>query len=106
MPLNAGELTARIELGRDVVSRVNGAEKKTPETYATVWAKPEALSGRELWQAQQASSTVTWRFTVRYRADVRPQDYAIVAGRRLEIRSVIPDALRSSLALLCEAKDG
>lgn len=106
MPLNAGELTARIKLERDQVIQESGAEKRTPTVYATIWAKAEALSGREAWRAQQVNSSVNWRFTTYYRTDVRPNDRIIYRGRRMEIRAVLPDEqCRDSVALLCEAKN-
>lgn len=105
LTINAGELNTPIQLERDIVTREKGVEKKTPEVYATAWAKPEALSGRELIAAQQLAASVNWRFTIRYREDVRPQHRVVMDGRRMEIRAVLPELQKRMLVtLLCEAK--
>ena len=103
---NPGELKRKISLERDTLTRVDGAEVKTPTTYAAnVWAKAEALSGRELLAAQQIESSVNWRFTVRYRTDILPRDRVVYNGKHMEIRVILPDEdLRDFVWLLCEAR--
>lgn len=107
MALSAGELTARIRIERIPMTRQSGIEKRgTPVVLATVWAKPEALSGREMWKAQQVNSAVEWRFILRYRTDVRPQDELVYGRRRMEILAVLPDEqCHDSVVLLCRSKE-
>lgn len=106
MAFNAGELTARISLERDETTFSSGAEQRAPLPYAQAWAKPEPLSGREIWKAQQVHPSVNWRFTLRYRTDVKPSHRVVYRGRKMEIRAVLPDeSCRDSVVLLCEAKN-
>jgi len=102
---NPGELRRRIQIERDTITRVNGAEVKTPGVYTTTWAKAECSSGKELLQGQQIASDVTWVFTLRYRTDLLPQDRVYYQGERMEIRAIVPDDLnRDSVVLLCESR--
>jgi SPP1 family predicted phage head-tail adaptor len=103
MPLSAGDLTARIALERDEITLVSGREVRAPYSYCRPWAKPEALSGREAWKAQQVDSSVNWRFVIRYRTDVKPSDRVVYRGKTMEIRAVLPDEeRRDAVVLLCE----
>lgn len=102
MPLDAGTLTARIALIRDVVSRVAGVEQKAPQTYAQAWASVVYLSGSEAFKAQQVNASVNVRVTMRYREDVLPSHRVLYKGKELEIKAVIPDEVnRESLVLEC-----
>lgn len=102
--LTAGELTNKIDLERDVVSRLRGVESRAPQTYASgVWAKAEPLSGREYWNSQQVASEISWKFTIRYRADVLVSDRVVFGGKKYEIKAVQPDtAHRDSVILMCK----
>lgn len=104
--LNAGDLTRKIALERDDVTFESGAEKRgAPTVYARPWSKPEALSGRELARAQEIDPRINWRFTLRYRTDVKTSDRVIFASRRMEVRAVLPDEDRREwVAVYCEAK--
>lgn len=72
-PAAAGELDTRLELQED-----RGPSEGTPNTYGepeerwqtfgSVWASLEPLSGREFWQAQQTQADVTHRVVVRRNA--------------------------------------
>ena len=67
---------------------------------ATVWAKVEYLTGRELWQAQQANSEAKGRVSMRYR-DVTPTMRIHHDGVYLEIVSVLPaDTAKRELEIL------
>ena len=57
---------------------------------ATVWAEVEYLSGRELWQAQQANSEASGRVRMRYRSDIVPTMRIAHGSKYLEIISVLP----------------
>jgi len=69
--------------------------------HATVWATVEYLSGRELWQAQQANSEANGRVRIRHRADVDPTMRIIYGSKTLEIITVLPaDTKNRELHLL------
>ena len=102
-PLVARSLRHRIELERDVITRVNGAEVRTPEVFDSVWASVVYLSGNELWKAQQVNATVNVRVVIRYRTDVLASHRVIYDGKSLEIKGVIPDEeRRDSVTLDCK----
>ena len=101
--MDAGSLRCRLQLECDDLSYVNGGEVRTPRVYATVWAEPEATGGGESWRGQAVASQSNYRFTIRYRTDVKPQHRVIFRGRRMEIVSVNPDEMRhSKLVLECK----
>lgn len=104
--INAGDLTARIDLERDVITSVSGAESRVPQTYAQVWARPESLSGHEQQRAQQVAAGVDWRFTIRYAkwGVVRSSDRVVRNGVKYEIVAVLPDeATRDAVVLMCRS---
>lgn len=103
--MDAGTLTERVSIIRDVLSYDHGAETRHPEAVATVWAAIRFLGGRELVRGQQLGSTANVEVTIRYRSDVRTSDRLTWGDWTMEIRDVIPDvAARESLTLRCEAK--
>jgi SPP1 family predicted phage head-tail adaptor len=79
---------------------------------ATVWAKIEALSGRELYAAQQKVSQVTHRITIRYMAGLKSgmkvlfNDPGTGMPRKFQIQDVEnPDEIPHMLWLLCMERD-
>ena len=54
-------------------------------TRCTVWAKVLPLSGRIQDETPARENSVTYRVTVRYRADILPDDEIVWRGRRLKI---------------------
>lgn len=55
---------------------------------ATVWAKVEAISGREFLAAQQAAAEATVRITIRYRGGVKPTWRAVWRGHEYDFQHV------------------
>lgn len=100
MRLNPGVLNRRVDLERDRITHVAGAEQKVTEVYATVWASVVYLSGNEAWKAHQIDATVNVRVEIRYRTDVIAAHRVIYRGKRLEIKSVIPDEERREFVQL------
>ena len=66
--MRGGQLRKRIDIQRyDNSSRdAHGNPTRNWATMATVWAKIEPLTGKELWQAQQMNSQSNTRITIRY----------------------------------------
>ncbi len=58
--------------------------------FTTVWGEVEYLSGRELWQAQQAHSEASGRVRIRYRSDILPTMQITHGTKCLHILSVLP----------------
>lgn len=54
-------------------------------TRCTVWAKVLPLSGKIEDSTPARVNTVTYRVTIRYRADILPDDEIVWRGRRLKI---------------------
>lgn len=64
----AGDLKDRVSLQKNDAVGVNpSGQPAQPQwvTYAERWAKVEPLSGKELWNAQQAGADVSVRVTMR-----------------------------------------
>lgn len=80
-----------------------GEMKRDFATYKTVWASIEPLQGRELEHAKQISAEVTHRITIRYLADVVPENRITKGERIFDIESVInPDERNEYLVLMCK----
>jgi SPP1 family predicted phage head-tail adaptor len=80
--------------------------------FAAVWARIEALSGRELYNAQQKVSQVTHRITIRYQPGVKAQmlvwfrDPGEGTTRQFQIEAIEnPDETMHKLFLLCIERD-
>lgn len=99
-PINAADLHDRVQLERDVITRVNGAEIRTPATVATLWANVDFTSGSEAFKDHTVESRSVAMVTIRWRDDVSAKDRLIHQGKRYEIKSVIPEAQRKTQILL------
>lgn len=60
-----------------------GEPVKTWSTFATVWARSERLSGRELESLRRVYSEASIRFTIRYRSDM--DESSLDAARKMRI---------------------
>jgi len=75
---------------------------------ATVWAKIEAITGRDVLAANQFSSVATHKITIRYRGNTQASPLNILAkdqvwfrGRVFQIEAVLnPDEKTKTLMLL------
>lgn len=92
----AGELDQRVTIQqKTLVADTQGGRAQTPATVDEVWASVKPLSGVERMQAQAIGSHISWRVTMRYRADVTPQmkvlwtPYRATAAKTFEIRSLL-----------------
>lgn len=106
--IRAGDLRDRVTIQRDRIDRENGVETRTLETLAAAEpAKGEALSGNELWRAQQVNSVVSWRWTFRWPwfGKLKSSDRIIWPERsmRFEIIAIVPDMrYRDSVVVDCK----
>jgi SPP1 family predicted phage head-tail adaptor len=60
------------------------------------------LSGRELFAAQAVGADVTTRVNTRYCAGIEADQRILFRDEVLDIESVIPDRLRTTLEILCK----
>ena len=75
-------------------------EAYSAATAITVWGEVEYLTGRELWQAQQANSEAQGRVTIRHNANIVPTMRVNFGGTYLRILSVLPDQKKVSQEIL------
>lgn len=54
-------------------------------TRCTVWAKVLPLAGKITDETPQRENIVTYRVTIRYRTDIKPDDEILWRGKRLKI---------------------
>lgn len=79
--------------------------KGTEITRCTVWAKVLPLSGRIQDETPQRENTVTYRVTIRFRQDIKPDDEIIWRGRRLKITTPPFDIESRRRWVVIEAKE-
>lgn len=101
--MEPGKLNERVDLEENFPARNDyGAEVPHWSRYATRWAEVTPLQGRELFQAQQASSDVTYRVRMREWSKVTNKHRLCLSdGRILWITSVLPIG-GSEMELLCQ----
>lgn len=84
---------------------MGGQSAATPaQRVASIWVRPIPLDDRraEVVMAGQMTATQTYHFDTRYRTDLRPAQYFVWRGRRLEISTVTnDDAMKRRLILFC-----
>jgi len=106
--IEAGKLRHRVQLVQPtlVQDASGGIEEDQASIFATVWASIEALSGRELYAAQQKVSDVTHKITMRYMAGVTAKLNVRFGNREFQIQAVEnPDERTKILNLLCLERD-
>jgi SPP1 family predicted phage head-tail adaptor len=106
--LQAGKLRHRIDLVTLtlVQDTFGGTSILDSVLFATVWARIETLTGRELVAAQQKVSAVTHKVTVRYRPGIKSKMNVSFKGRRFQIEAIEnPDERTKMLFLLCIERD-
>ena len=75
---------------------------ETWATFKTVWAKVEALRGREFFDAAQVQADLTHKVTIRYLAGVTAKMRVLLGSRVLEINAVQESTERQRwLILMC-----
>ena len=87
--MRAGSLRDRVGIQRRTTSRdAAGAVLIAWETYATVWAAVEPLSGREAVAMKEVHASANVRVTLRWRKDLRAQDRLLFVTRVFEINGI------------------
>lgn len=102
--MQAGKLNQRIELQSATTAKnTYGEDVKTWATYTTVWASVVPLSGRELIYAQQISSEINIRVTIRYAATVAVGHRVKYGTRYFDINAVIDREMKNEqIELMCK----
>jgi SPP1 family predicted phage head-tail adaptor len=106
--LQAGKLRHRIQLMRQNLTQgtSGGTVVDDVSIFATVWASVEALTGRELYAAQQKVSEVSHKITMRWRGGITAAMNVWFDGREFQIQAVQnPDERHKLLILLCIERD-
>jgi SPP1 family predicted phage head-tail adaptor len=98
--VNAGDLHDRVQLECDDITRVNGAEVRTPRVFATCWANVDFTGGGEVNKDHSVQARRQVRVTIRYREDVMEQHRVIHDGKRYEIKGVMPEQQRKTQVVL------
>lgn len=102
MALQAGSLNRLITLQTVAVAADSGGGSvETWANTATVWARVEALTGDEGFQAMQVAASVSHRVTIRKRT-VTPQQRVKYGAKIFKIRAVRPDERDELIELLCD----
>lgn len=100
--MNAGTLRHRVTLQRRTVTRESyGGETVTWADVATVWARVEAIGGREYYGAGQTLAESTYTVAMRYRRDVAPSMRLVYGLWVFDVTAVIPDAKNAMLTVGC-----
>jgi len=84
-----GELDQRIKVVRETLADDGmGGHTATTATYATLWAKVIASAGNERLEAGAIAASASYKFVIRYRADILDSDYIEWGGVRYNIRAL------------------
>lgn len=104
--MNPGELRSRIAIWHINGTTENEVGEEVPnvEKLATVWARVEALKGREYWEAQKIRPELTYKVLIRHRNDLTPDMTVEWENRELEVQSILPDAKKAYMQLICIEK--
>lgn len=92
-------------LGQGSVNAANEVAEEPITKFAKVPGKLEALSGRELEQAQQIRASIRWRFTCRQKG-IEPDNWLCQKGfsRKLNVEAVLPDERDIDQMVLCSER--
>jgi SPP1 family predicted phage head-tail adaptor len=77
-----------------------GGYSATWQTFATVWAAVEALTGADVFGPDAEESRVRFRITIRRRSDVIAGQRVTAGGRTYAIRAVLDDGPHSQILTL------
>lgn len=84
---------------------VEGQPIRSWSTLATVWARAEFLSGRELETLQKIDARTAVRFTIRYRTDVTALMRVTWRSSTWNIHTILPFEDRHYTRLITSKKD-
>lgn len=101
--MKPGDLRHRVTIQRRTVTRDGFAgETEAYADIATVWAKVDAVGGREYYGLGQTLAESTFTVLMRYRTDVTPDVRLKWGLRYFNVLVVIPDAKMSQLTVGCK----
>ena len=103
--MQAGKLRHKIELQSVDRSTLDdyGQSVDTLTTYATVWGSIAPLTGRKVEIAQQVNAEATHEVIIRYRDDVKADDYILFGSRKFAIVSNLNiDERNRTIEILCK----
>jgi SPP1 family predicted phage head-tail adaptor len=101
MALNAGNLRHRITLNSPGAPDSYG-QPGTPTTFASIWASVTAMTGSEVFKAQQYSSKATHLVKIRYLAGIQPNMTILWDNRSFQIEFwQDPDERKFELHIFC-----
>lgn len=99
-----GRLRERIAFERPVIGDDGaGGGVLAWETVAEVFAAVEAETGREPVEADAREAQVTWRITIRARADLSADWRVVWRGQALDILAILPDPRRAHVTILARS---
>jgi len=103
--IEAGKLRHRIVIVKPTLAQdtAGGWSEDAENQVATVWASIEALTGRELYAAQQQVSEVTHKITMRYWPGITANMNVWFQQRQFRILAapLDPDERKKLLVMLC-----
>lgn len=79
--------------------------KDTEEVRCMVWAKVLPLTGKIEYQSPENLNTVTYRITIRYRPDIKPDDFVVWRGRKFRLTTVPIDLESRRIWLMFDVKE-
>lgn len=105
--MRAGALDQRVTIQQVTETQdAAGGLVKAWSTFATVWARVEAIRGNEYFDAQVVQADLSHKLTIRYLSNVVPKMRISYGSRTLEIVSVLDDTNRRAwLTLMCVERD-
>ena len=89
--MRAGQLNRKISIRKSTsTSDSYGGQVPTWSTFLNdAWARVRPLSMREMWQADQVSSTIDTEFLIRYTTGITPSMMVVYDGKEYNIHSII-----------------
>jgi SPP1 family predicted phage head-tail adaptor len=106
--IEAGKLRHRIRITQPGLNEDAFGDSPNDDAslIATVWASIEALTGRELYAAQQRVAEVTHKITIRWMPEITSRLNVLFENRMFQVQDVLnPDERRKMLVLLCIERD-
>ena len=92
--MSTDDLSERIRVRYFETGRNNRGDiiKVTEQTRCELWAKVLPLTAKNFETTPERMNKITYRITVRYRTDIKPDDEILWRGRRLKLLSPPFDA--------------
>lgn len=104
--MNIGDMRKRVNILRLSTQKDTFGGLSNPVAFLTTWAKVEALTGKELYKAQQRVADVAHKVTIRYRAGIASQNLVDVKGRIFLVEYIVNVNEQSTyLEMFCSEKN-